>query len=497
MNTIGLSIREIRNLFEKKIISAEENVRQRLELIKRINPEINAIIQCNEEDALSQARFLDAEQKKGKKLGPLHGVIFTVKDIYRAKKYKTTGGCKGLENAPEDKEDATIIDRLKKAGAIFIGKTNTPEFENSADTDNDLFGPTLNPYNTKHSAGGSSGGSGAAVAACLSDFDIGADHGGSIRIPADYCGVTAIRCTPHRIPSTGYFAGGVRRGYGSSVNTEAPIARYVDDLAIIVNAIQGPDGKDSSVENFPLLDDESLEKLIKVAYFDNDGISNVMEEDVKIAVKNAADALASPGVIVEPNKPPRIEDGFEIYKKIFWPLAADGFNELFEKYHVKKPSKLIRLLMQNFEKYKLKGNTKEEKEKDFKERCAEQEFFKKEMEKFFETYDAFICPVTATDALPIDQPMWDGKIEYLRFCWETSAAGLPAVVVRAGTSKNNLPIGIQIVTKPGNEKLALALAKIIEKKLGHWQMPEMVADFCKRGLDNNDNEYETSMKCGM
>lgn len=317
---------------------------RRLEFIKKINPEINAIVQYNEADALEQARLLDKKQASGEELGPLHGVIFTVKDVFKAKGYRTTAGSLGLKDAPLDAEDATIIQRVKKAGAILIGKTNTPEFENSADTINSVFGATKNPYNLDRSAGGSSGGCGAAVASCMSDFSIGADHGGSLRIPAHYNGVTTIRCTPGRIPSTGYFSG-VREGIGASVNTEGPIARYVDDLVLIVNIIQGPDGIDKSVIKKPPLQVKDQTEELSIAFFYDDGNSTVTQ-DVRNAVHIAALAITSDN-LVEKAKPNQIGKGFEIYKKVFWPLAEQNFNEAFKKYHVAEPSPLITKLMES------------------------------------------------------------------------------------------------------------------------------------------------------
>lgn len=487
-STIGLSIEKITALFKAKKITAVENVLRRLEFIKKINPEINAIVQYNEADALEQARLLDKKQASGEELGPLHGVIFTVKDVFKAKGYRTTAGSLGLKDALLDAEDATIIQRVKKAGAILIGKTNTPEFENSADTINSVFGATKNPYNLDRSAGGSSGGCGAAVASCMSDFSIGADHGGSLRIPAHYNGVTTIRCTPGRIPSTGYFSG-VREGIGASVNTEGPIARYVDDLVLIVNIIQGPDGIDKSVIKKPPLQIKDQTEELSIAFFYDDGNSTVTQ-DVRNAVHIAALAITSDN-LVEKAKPNQIGKGFEIYKKVFWPLAEQNFNEAFKKYHVTEPSPLITKLMENFKYFELKGDTKEATQEELNERLRERENFKSEVNEFFYEYDVLICPVTGSEALPLTNPMWDGKIHLLSFCWDTSAADLIGVVVRAGNSKDGLPIGVQIVTTPGNENIALLIAKKIEQKLGGWKKPEIVTSYCQ-AFESNDNQSEIS-----
>lgn len=466
INIIGLSINDTISLIANKKISAVEIVKQYLKQIELFNSQINAIVELHAEEALEQARLLDEKQARGEALGPLHGIPFTVKDIFNANGFKTTAGSLGLATYRAT-QDATFITRLKAAGGILLGKTNTPEFENSADTDNLVYGPTKNPYDLTRSAGGSSGGDGAAVAFCFCVFSIGADHGGSLRIPAHYNGITTIRSTVRRIPSTGVVFGDkdfVRSGYGASFNTEGPLARYIDDLEIIVNVMQGPDNIDLKVKKFPLLTKSNKPfSNIKCAYSSNDG-NVIVSNAVKQAVEAAANVLATAGASIVNTQPTEIGKGFELYQKVSGPLAIQGFTSLFKRYSVNKRSFLIEQQLKNFETFNCDESTLEIRKKEIKQ-------FKESILKFFEDYDIFICPVTARDALPLTTPMWVGQVNLLSFCWDTSAAKLPSVVVRSGPSENNLPIGVQIVTKPGDEGIALAVAKKIEDVLGGWKMP--------------------------
>lgn len=263
-----------------------------------------------------------------------------------------------------------------------------------------------------------------------------------------------------RVPSTGVLYG-LKTGLGARFDTTGPLAREVADLEIILNAMQGPDGVDPLVQPYPWQSAASVDvKRLKFAYFIEDG-NVAVTKDVVEAVKTAAETLADFGVDIRPDKPAKIAEGFKLYQQISGPNATIGFNELFKKYNV-QPSAMIKQLLKNFVPYQCDLPT-------YLDRWNNLDLFCSEILKFFDNYDAFICPVTATDALPLDTPMWYGRVNFLSFCWETSAALLPAVVVRAGTSEAGLPIGVQIVTKPYHEHFALAAAKQIEALLGAWQ----------------------------
>lgn len=463
MSIITLSASNLTKLIRDKQISSQEVIKEYLDQIARVNPKINAIVESKPEEALETAKQLDAMQANGKTLGALHGLPFTVKDIFNVKGYKTTAGCVVLKDNVAS-EDATFVKRLKAAGAIFIGKTNTPDFESSVDTFNELYGVTRNPYDLSRSAGGSSGGCGAAVAACCAAFSIGADHGGSLRVPAHYNGITTIRSIG-RIPSTGVLYG-FRSGLGARFNAEGPLARYVDDLDLIMKVICGSDGVDPNVLPFPWKPkiDDSV-KQFKLAYFvDNDNVE--VMGDVKEAIENAARALASTGTDIQHDRPAKIVDGFEMHTKICGPETLIGFNVLADRFNITKPSGMIQEILKYFVPYQCNFP-------EYLQRWNDWDLYRSEILKFFEHYDAFICPVTASDALPQNTPMWYGKVAMISFCWAVSSTLLPAAVVRVGTSKAGLPIGIQIVSKPFREDIALAVAKQLETALGGWKNPNL------------------------
>lgn len=456
MKIIEHSVSDLAQLISEKKVSVTESVKAYLDQIEKMNPKINAVVDYRPELALLEAQKLDFSFKKQKRLGALYGIPFTVKDIFDVENYKTTAGCVTLKDNIA-KTDATLVKRLKKAGAICIGKTNTPEFENSADTFNDLFGKTKNPHDLTRSAGGSSGGSAAAVAAFCSAFDIGADHGGSLRIPAHCNGITTIRSTVGRIPSTGVLYG-LRTGLGACFNSEGPLARSVADLKLILKIIQGPDKIDPNTLDYPWKLSRTFDrkKISCAFYFENSNVT--ISEDVKNAIKTAANVFTEQGITMVCDVPHRLQEGFEIYQNLCGNLAINGFKALFKSFNVNSPSDMILQQMRNFEPYLCDLPT-------YLQRWSDWDLFRKDIYSFFDKYDALIYPVCATEALPLETPMWYGKVNFLSPCWETSAARLPAVVVRSGTSKSGLPIGVQILTKPFNEELALFLAQIIETEL--------------------------------
>ncbi len=212
-------------------ISSEEVVRACLRRIEEVNSRINAVVLLTADAALAEAREADQALAGGKLKGPLHGVPMTLKDSLDTAEIVSTGGTSGRAGfVPE--EDATVVARLKAAGAILLGKTNTPELTLSFETDNRVYGRTNNPYDLTRTSGGSSGGAAAIVAAGGAAFDIGSDTGGSIRLPCHFCGTAGIKPTSGRVPRTGHIIsyGGIHDG----LTQLGPIARYVRDLGLIL-----------------------------------------------------------------------------------------------------------------------------------------------------------------------------------------------------------------------------------------------------------------------
>jgi amidase len=229
-------------------VSSVAAVEACLDRIGAVNPAINAVVAWAG-DALDRARAADARQAAGRIDGPLHGVPFTIKDSLDTAGVVTTAGTVGWRDRVPDR-DGTVVARLRAAGAILLGKTNTPEFTWSDETDNDVYGRTSNPYDLERTPGGSSGGPAAIVAAGGAPFDIGSDTGDSIRQPAHVCGIAGIKPTTGRVPRTGHWPG--FEGIVAGLTQLGPLARRVDDLALLLPIIAGPDGVDPHVAPVPL-----------------------------------------------------------------------------------------------------------------------------------------------------------------------------------------------------------------------------------------------------
>ena len=284
-------------------ISSEEVVAACLRRIDEVNSRINAVVLLRAEGALAEAREADQALARGKLRGPLHGVPMTLKDSLNTAGIVSTAGTRGRAAfVPE--ADATVVARLKAAGAIVLGKTNTPELTLSFETDNLVYGRTNNPYDLTRTPGGSSGGAAAIVAAGGAPFDIGSDTGGSIRLPCHFCGTAGIKPTSGRVPRTGHIIsyGGIH----DSLTQLGPIARYVKDLALILRVISGPDGRDPSIAPIPVGHPDRVRPAgLRVAWHSDNGLFSPTAEIDRV-VRQAAAVLSDFGFKVEEKVPPPV-----------------------------------------------------------------------------------------------------------------------------------------------------------------------------------------------
>ena len=299
-------------------VSSSEVVEACLHRIAEVNPLINAVVRLAD-DATDAARLADADLRAGTLRGPLHGVPFTIKDSLDTAGLITTAGSIGWsDRVPE--RDATVVARLRAAGGILLGKTNTPEFTWSDETDNLVFGRTSNPYDVSRTPGGSSGGAGAIVAAGGSPFDIGSDTGDSIRQPAHVCGIAGLKPTSGRVPRTGHSPG--FGGILESLTQLGPMARRVDDLALLLPIIAGPDGEDPHVPPVPLGRPADVAVAgLRVAFFTDNGVRTPTPETIA-AVVDAARAIEATGARVEENVPPDMGEVFDLWDRL---IRADGY----------------------------------------------------------------------------------------------------------------------------------------------------------------------------
>ncbi len=306
---VGRSATDLARAIATRKISSVEVVDAYLRRIQAVNPRLNAIVQRVPEGALMQARKADQAVARGDRCGALHGVPFTVKDVC-----ETAGivSAAGMEERAHfiPARDAVVVARMKSAGAILLGKTNCPPGGGGGVTDNPVYGRTNNPYGLDYTPGGSSGGEAAAIAACMSAVGIGSDSGGSIRVPAHFCGVASLKPTSGRVPNTGvvnHFGG--LSDYRTQIG---PMARYVRDLVLTLPLIAGEDGVDSGVIPMPLRDPRSVSTVgLRVAFYVDDGQAT-STPDVVSTVRAAASptarwpsSLASPSSSISPRIAPR------------------------------------------------------------------------------------------------------------------------------------------------------------------------------------------------
>ncbi len=446
----------IAKMIRERRVSSEEVVRIFLDRIEKVNPKLNAVVQLAGDRALSEARDADRWLLRGDVKGPLHGVPMTVKDSLDTAGIISTGGTKGRSSFVPS-QDATVVARLRRAGAICLGKTNTPELTFSFETDNAVYGRTNNPYDLTLTSGGSSGGSAAIVAAGGSPLDIGSDTGGSIRLPSHFCGITCIKPTSGRVPRTGNI---VPFGLGplDSLGTIGPMARYVDDLALCLPIISGVDWKDPAIVPMPLGDPDAVVlKRLRIAFFTDNGIITPTAQTIQ-AVEKAAGVLSGAVMQINEDRPEAVNRSLDLFYRLWMAYAAPWRKKLL-------------LEAGTIERIETSENEKTVSAMMLADLSEDVDRFRSDMLSFMEQYDAIVCPVNAYPAMPHDS--WKSNYPSYSYTMTFNLTGWPVVVVRAGTSSEGLPIGVQIVARPWNEHEALALAHRIEGALNGWQRPAL------------------------
>jgi len=443
----------------EKWVSSEELLKACIERIEEVNRRLNAVVQLPAEQALAEAREADRALARGELRGPLHGLPFTLKDAIETKGVISTGGTEGRANYVPD-EDATVVQRLRAAGAILLGKTNCPEFGWAWETDNLLYGRTNNPYDVNLSPGGSSGGESAIIAAGGSPFGLGSDAGGSVRFPAHCTGIAAIKPTSGRVPRTGHFPG--PGGLLDSLWQIGPLARYVEDLALVLPLIAGPDFRDPAIVPAPLGDPRGIDvRTLRVAFHTDNGVTPPTPETVE-TVQHAARALADRSAKVEEARPPGIEDTYHIYLKLFSADGGTGIESLIQSAGTKRIHPLLERVL---EIQRANSCTMTE----FAALVGRWDAFRSRMLAFMEDWDAILCPAAAFPGM-VHGSTYD-RLSAFSYTMTYNLTGWPAAIVRVGITPTGLPIGVQIVARPWREDVALAIAQAIESALGGFQPP--------------------------
>jgi Asp-tRNA(Asn)/Glu-tRNA(Gln) amidotransferase A subunit family amidase len=449
----------------KKEISPVELVDAHLTQIEKLNPRVNAFIQIDSERARRAAR--DAASAVNRTaLGPLHGVPISIKSSISVEGLRCEAGTR-LRAGFVAWQDAVLVTRLKNAGAIVLGVTNTPELLMAWETDNLLYGRTNSPWDLERTPGGSSGGEAAAIAAGMSAGGVGSDGGGSIRVPAHFSGICGLKPTPGRIPATGHFP--VSAGPFASIGVVGPMARTVADLRLLFEVMQGPDVGDTNAAPVPvrwLNEDEA--RGLRVGYFEDDGRTPVTAE-TRAAVRNAAKALSDAGFNVERFHPEGLEEARQLWWKYF--VVAGGM--LLRPMFNGRESDLSPILKQFLDWAAEPVHSGRSLLDAWIRRDAVRAQFFAQMEE----YPILLCPVAAIPAFRHGERSWqiDGKtVEYLD-AWSYTEffnlLGNPAAVVPVGQSPEGMPIGVQIVGRPWEEEQVLSVAAALEKQCGAWRRP--------------------------
>lgn len=435
-------------------ISAVEALDVHLAQIDRHNEAINAVVILDREKAQARARHADAATARGDTPGPLHGVPFTLKDAHETAGIRTTVGFPPFADYVA-RQDSPVVARLKGAGAVLVGKTNVATMLGDWQSDNPLFGRTSNPWDLARTAGGSSGGAAAAVAAGMTPFEVGTDMQDSIRLPAAFCGVYGLKPTEHRVSLAGAFPdpGGIPRSV-RLMSCVGPLARDIEDLALIYRIIAGPDGADTDLAPVPVEPMPKLElKSLRIAFARSFPGFPVAAE-IGAAVESLAAQLASAGAAVEEAKLPKLD----LHDDLSEGGALIGMMlEAAQPGPPEQPTPVSRWFAA----------------------LARRDRSILAWERFFDSCDALLCPVAMTTAFPHCKPgsalKVDGKDESYWMLPAYGAAfnysGHPALTVPCGLDGNGVPIGLQLVGKHWSEARLLGIAAAIAPLTGGFRRP--------------------------
>ena len=473
-----LSAWDLRERIRNHEVTSRAAAEAVLSRIEEIDGEINAFITVTAEEALRQADEVDHRIESGEEVGPLSGVPIAIKDLICTRGIRTTCGS-GILEPFVPPYDATVVERLRSADAIFVGKTNMDEFAMGSSTENSHFSPTRNPRDLERVPGGSSGGSASAVAAEETILALGSDTGGSIRQPASFCGIVGLKPTYGRVSRFGLVA------YASSLDQIGPMTKDVRDAALLLGIIAGPDRRDSTCADVPVPDDypatldrgvEGMRIGLPREYFEGG-----LDEEVKEAVLCAADELENAGAeridISLPHTEYAIAAYYIIataeasanlarYDGVKYGFRAEGASDLLDMYaktrsqgfgeEVKRRIMLgtYALSAGYYDAYYLKAQ-------------RVRTLIKRDFERAFEICDLLLTPVAPTPAFRIGEKIEDPLQLYLSDIYTVSAnlAGIPGLSVPCGASSDGLPIGVQILGGPFDEERVLRAGYVIERSL--------------------------------
>jgi Asp-tRNA(Asn)/Glu-tRNA(Gln) amidotransferase A subunit family amidase len=463
------SARDLAAQIRRKEVSPVEVARRHLDRIERLNPKLNAFVSWQHELVLTQARAAERAVQQGEELGPLHGVPLSIKSSIDVAGHRCEAGTR-LRAGYVAASDAPLVARLRAAGAVILGVTNTPELLMAWETDNLLYGRTNNPWDLSRTAGGSSGGEAAAIAAGLSAGGVGSDGGGSIREPAHFCGICGLKPTPGRIPSTGHFP--KSGGPFALLGVVGPMARTIEDVRLLFEVMAGADDGDPCSAPVPVQKIDDKERTgINIGFFTDDGRTPVTKE-TRAAVKHAAALLALNGYRVDEVHPDGLEEARQLWWKFFGTAGGMILGPMLRG-HEKELSPILReFFLWTTAEPAHSGDS-------LLTAWLGRDELREKILLQMRRHPVLICPTAAIPAFRHGEREWlvEGKpLKYLdawSYCEWFNLLGFPAVVVPMGRSSEGLPIGVQIVGRPWQEELVLAVAEELENAAGRFAAPPL------------------------
>ena len=452
-----LSATELAARIRDKQVSAVEVMQAHLAQIERVNPKVNAMVTLQAEEALKQARAADAKQAKGEALGPLHGLPVAHKDLFLTKGMRTTRGSLIFKDFVPDTSHL-LVERTWNAGAIAVGKTNTPEFGAGSQTFNAVFGATRNPYDLTKTCGGSSGGAAVVLATGMVPLADGSDLGASLRNPANFCNVVGLRPSVGRVPSY------PTKHLWGNLSVAGPMARTVQDTALLLSVQAGFDHRvpiaiAGTGDHFRAPLERSF-KGTRVAFAPGFGGQVPVDKQVETIIAAHGKTLTDLGCIVEEAIP-----DFSGAHEVFLTLRAHLFEINNGEYLDKHRDLLKATVIWNIEAGRKQSGV------DIARADAERSKILDRVSKFFETYDYLVCPVNQVLPFSIDKEYVDeingeklgDYLSWMKSCYYITITGHPAISVPCGFTPEGLPVGIQIVGKSFADLEVLQLAHAFEQ----------------------------------